>query len=59
MPKIAGYGVCIRNTPIKVENTVVYQELTNIGFDLDEISIDIVRADTTARPQLEKLITRE
>ena len=56
MPKIAGYGVCIRNTPIKVENTVVYQELTNIGFDLDEISIDIVRADTTARPQLEKLI---
>ncbi|MBR5022887.1 MAG: hypothetical protein IKY18_06775 [Oscillospiraceae bacterium] len=56
MPEIVGYGVCIRNTPIKVENTVVYQELTNIGINLDKISIDIVRADTTARPQLAELI---
>ena len=57
MDTIKGYGVIIRNTPIDEKNTVAYQELTTLGLEGEDAVIDIVRADSNARPKLEHLIS--
>ena len=56
MANIMGYGVSIRNTPIDINKTVAYQEISAIGISDSDIIIDIVRADSYNRPELEKLI---
>lgn len=54
MSKRKGYGVSVRNTVIDITTTVAYQELATLG--LSDIVIDIVRGDSSSRPELKKLI---
>ena len=56
MGEMTGYGVCIRNHELTVEElkkTVTYQELQEIGFDG---IIEVVHSETHTRPKLEALI---
>lgn len=53
MTDTVGYGVVVRNTPVDIQSSVAYSELSSLGVVSE---IDLVRSDCSARPRLEYLL---